>query len=75
MSADNSIMNISGRRDMTVKLTEVAERRFVDNVTAITPGALNGGSWQWRRIRSSSKSSPPTEGWPVPVRSAGAQSA
>jgi len=34
---------ISGGRDMTVKLTEVAEQRFVDNVTSITPGALKGG--------------------------------
>jgi WD40 repeat protein len=30
-------------RDMTVKLTEVATERFVDNVTSITPGALKGG--------------------------------
>ena len=34
---------ISGGRDMTVKLTEVATERFVDNVTSITPGALKGG--------------------------------
>jgi len=34
---------ISGGRDMSVKLTEVAEQRFVDNVTSITPGALKGG--------------------------------
>ncbi len=34
---------ISGGRDMTVKLIEVAEQRFVDNVTSITPGALKGG--------------------------------
>ena len=34
---------ISGGRDMTVKLTEVAAQRFVDNVTSITPGALKGG--------------------------------
>ncbi len=34
---------ISGGRDMTVKLTEIAEQRFVDNVTSITPGALKGG--------------------------------
>jgi WD40 repeat protein len=34
---------ISGGRDMTVKLTELAEQRFVDNVTSITPGALKGG--------------------------------
>ncbi|MDA1053642.1 MAG: DUF1549 domain-containing protein [Planctomycetota bacterium] len=30
-------------RDMTVKLTEVATERFIDNVTSITPGALKGG--------------------------------
>jgi len=34
---------ISGGRDMSVKLTELAEQRFVDNVTSITPGALKGG--------------------------------
>ncbi len=34
---------ISGGRDMSVKLTEIAEQRFVDNVTSITPGALKGG--------------------------------
>lgn len=34
---------ISGGRDMSVKLTEVATQRFVDNVTSITPGALKGG--------------------------------
>ena len=28
---------------MTAKLTEVATERFVDNVTSITPGALQGG--------------------------------
>lgn len=30
-------------RDMSVKLTEVATQRFVDNITSITPGALKGG--------------------------------
>jgi WD40 repeat protein/mono/diheme cytochrome c family protein len=34
---------ISGGRDMSVKLTEVASQRFVDNLTSITPGALKGG--------------------------------
>src|SRR5207249_6879185 len=34
---------ISGGRDMSVKLTELAEQLFVDNVTSITPGALKGG--------------------------------
>ena len=28
---------------MSVKLTEVATQRFMDNVTSITPGALKGG--------------------------------
>ncbi|MBX9579681.1 MAG: hypothetical protein K2X87_05170 [Gemmataceae bacterium] len=30
-------------RDMSMKLTEVATQRFMDNVTSITPGALKGG--------------------------------
>jgi WD40 repeat protein len=34
---------ISGGRDMSVKLTEVASQRFVDNITSITPDALKGG--------------------------------
>jgi WD40 repeat protein/mono/diheme cytochrome c family protein len=34
---------ISGGRDMSVKLTQVASQRFVDNITSITPGALKGG--------------------------------
>ena len=34
---------VSISRDMTMKLTEVATQRFVDNVTSITPGALKGG--------------------------------
>lgn len=34
---------VSVSRDRTVKLTEVATQRFVDNVTSITPGALKGG--------------------------------
>ncbi len=41
-SVDGSHL-ISVGRDMTAKLTEVAEQRFVDNVTSITPGALKGG--------------------------------
>jgi WD40 repeat protein len=41
-SADGSHV-VSVGRDMTVKLTEVATQRFVDNVTSITPGALKGG--------------------------------
>ena len=34
---------VSISRDMSMKLTEVATQRFVDNVTSITPGALKGG--------------------------------
>jgi WD40 repeat protein len=34
---------VSVGRDMSMKLTEVATQRFVDNVTSITPGALKGG--------------------------------
>ena len=34
---------ISVSRDMSVKLTEVATQRFIDNITSITPGALKGG--------------------------------
>jgi WD40 repeat protein len=34
---------VSAGRDMSVKLTEVATERFVDNVTSITPGELKGG--------------------------------
>ncbi len=34
---------MSAGRDMTVKLTEIATERFIDNVTSITPGALRGG--------------------------------
>jgi WD40 repeat protein/mono/diheme cytochrome c family protein len=30
-------------RDGTMKLTEVATQRFIDNVTSITPGVLKGG--------------------------------
>lgn len=41
-SRDGSHLMSVGR-DMTVKLTEVATQRFVDNVTSITPGALKGG--------------------------------
>jgi mono/diheme cytochrome c family protein/DNA-binding beta-propeller fold protein YncE len=34
---------VSIGRDRSVKLTEVATNRFIDNVTSITPGALKGG--------------------------------
>jgi WD40 repeat protein len=34
---------VSVSRDGSMKLTEVATQRFVDNITSITPGALRGG--------------------------------
>lgn len=34
---------ISAGRDRSVKLTDVTNNRFIDNVTSITPGALKGG--------------------------------
>jgi len=34
---------ISVGRDRSVKLTELATQRFIDNITSITPGALRGG--------------------------------
>ena len=34
---------VSISRDRSMKLTEVATQRFIDNVTSITPGALKGG--------------------------------
>lgn len=34
---------VSVSRDRSVKMTEVATNRFVDNVTSITPGQLKGG--------------------------------
>jgi hypothetical protein len=41
-STDNSHL-ISVSRDRSMKLTEVATQRFVDNISSITPGALKGG--------------------------------
>jgi mono/diheme cytochrome c family protein len=34
---------VSIGRDRSMKLTEVATQRFIDNITSITPGALKGG--------------------------------
>src|SRR5206468_5743244 len=34
---------VSVSRDMSMKLTEVATERMIDNITSITPGALKGG--------------------------------
>jgi mono/diheme cytochrome c family protein len=41
-SKDSSYL-VSISRDRSVKLTEVATQRFIDNITSITPGALKGG--------------------------------
>jgi WD40 repeat protein len=41
-SKDSSYL-VSIGRDRSMKLTEVATQRFIDNVTSITPGALKGG--------------------------------
>jgi len=41
-SKDSSYL-VSISRDRSVKLTEVATQRFIDNITSITPGELKGG--------------------------------
>jgi WD40 repeat protein len=41
-STDSSHL-VSVSRDRSLRLTEVATQRFVDNITSITPGALKGG--------------------------------
>jgi WD40 repeat protein/mono/diheme cytochrome c family protein len=41
-SRDSSYL-VSISRDRSMKLTEVATQRFIDNITSITPGALKGG--------------------------------
>jgi mono/diheme cytochrome c family protein len=41
--AQDGLHLVSVGRDMSMKLTEVATQRFVDNITSITPGALKGG--------------------------------
>src|SRR5207248_8872514 len=38
---DTHVVSVS--RDRSMKLTEVATQRFVDNISSITPGALKGG--------------------------------
>ena len=40
---------VSVSRDRSMKLTQVATERFVDNITSITPGALKGGLMTVRR--------------------------
>jgi WD40 repeat protein len=41
-SVDSSHL-VSVSRDRSMKLTEVATQRLIDNITSITPGALKGG--------------------------------
>ncbi len=41
-SKDSTFL-VSIGRDRSMKLTEVATQRFIDNITSITPGALKGG--------------------------------
>jgi WD40 repeat protein len=41
-SRDSTFL-VSISRDRSVKLTEMATQRFIDNITSITPGALKGG--------------------------------
>ncbi len=41
-STDGKLL-VSVGRDMSTKLYNVTEERFIDNVTSITPGALKGG--------------------------------
>jgi mono/diheme cytochrome c family protein len=41
-SKDSTFL-VSISRDRSMKLTEVATQRFIDNITSITPGALKGG--------------------------------
>jgi WD40 repeat protein len=41
-SKDSSYL-VSVSRDRSMKLTEVATQRFIDNITSITPGELKGG--------------------------------
>ena len=58
-------------RDMSLRLTEVATQRFIDNVTSITPGALKGGLMTVDRrplkTRTEAKPSPDTPGAPPRV--------
>jgi WD40 repeat protein len=41
--AQDGLHLASVSRDMSMRLTEVATQRFIDNITSITPGALKGG--------------------------------
>jgi mono/diheme cytochrome c family protein len=51
-------------RDRSVRLTEVATQRFIDNITSITPGALKGGLQAIARnpVKSDAKVKPADKG-------------
>jgi len=63
---DEYIISVS--RDMSMKLTEVATERLIDNVTSITPGVLKGGlaavDRRPRQDKKMSKVPPDTPGVP-----------
>jgi WD40 repeat protein len=60
---------VSVSRDRSMKLTEVATQRFIDNVTSITPGALKGGLMtvdrrpvvdrKWQKVPPDTPNAPP----------------
>jgi hypothetical protein len=62
---------VSVSRDRSMKLTDVATQRFIDNVTSITPGALKGGLLAVARRplaeKKMSKVPPDTPGQPAKV--------
>jgi WD40 repeat protein len=62
---------VSVSRDRSMKLTDVATQRFIDNVTSITPGALKGGLLTVARRplaeKKMSKVPPDTKGQPPKV--------
>ncbi len=62
---------VSISRDRSMKLTEVATQRFIDNITSITPGALKGGlltvSRRPMKERTMAKVPPDTPGAPAKV--------
>jgi mono/diheme cytochrome c family protein len=69
-SRDSSYL-ASISRDRSVKLTEVATQRFIDNITSITPGALKGGLMAMdrnpvkgdRKVKSKAAGTDMTEKW------------
>lgn len=62
---------VSISRDRSVKLTDVATQRFIDNITSITPGALKGGLLALARnpqksdkkVKSTAEGTDKTEKW------------